>query len=403
MLAEPTDSVVSVHGQRVGRLTRLNDDEDFRFRFLPEYADAAPRRILGQQFVDRFPGGLASSGLPGWFANLLPQGPSRRLMEGWLGLPHDEDDFDLLRGLGDDLPGAVSLQPAQRGDGEPLALAPAPAATAGPTSFSLAGAQRKLLIREGERGLVLPAAGEQGSYIAKFRDPEYGDLPRLEHATTRWAREAGIDTHQTQLVPSSSISGMPEPLASEAGEALLATRFDRRTDAPGQEPARVHCEDFCQVLGLAPGNDQFRPVLRQIGNVVAHLCPWSFEELVRRTVFNIVCGNGDAHAKNFALIYDDTDRASLSPAYDLLATVVVPDVQRRLCLWPEADAAFEGWTREKLVGVFRGLLLTDAELDRTVGDAVDRARRAWVDAADGFGLPEEHREEIDRHLAGLRL
>ena len=52
----------------------------------------------------------------------------------------------------------------------------------------------------------------------------------------------------------------------------------------------------------------------------------SLREAVRRTVFNLLVGNGDAHLKNWSLIYPDRRRARLSPAYDLVCTAVhLPD------------------------------------------------------------------------------
>ena len=48
----------------------------------------------------------------------------------------------------------------------------------------------------------------------------------------------------------------------------------------------------------------------------------SLREMVRRTVFNLLVGNGDAHLKNWSLIYPDRKRARLSPAYDLVCTAV---------------------------------------------------------------------------------
>jgi serine/threonine-protein kinase HipA len=44
-------------------------------------------------------------------------------------------------------------------------------------------------------------------------------------------------------------------------------------------------------------------------------------EYTRRLVFNTMIGNGDAHLKNWSLIYRDGRSAALSPAYDLISTV----------------------------------------------------------------------------------
>jgi serine/threonine-protein kinase HipA len=47
------------------------------------------------------------------------------------------------------------------------------------------------------------------------------------------------------------------------------------------------------------------------------------KELVERLLFNLLIGNGDAHGKNFALLFD-AQGARLAPAYDLLCTQAYP-------------------------------------------------------------------------------
>ena len=40
------------------------------------------------------------------------------------------------------------------------------------------------------------------------------------------------------------------------------------------------------------------------------------------TVINFLVQNGDAHLKNFGLVYDDIDNINLAPAYDVVSTTV---------------------------------------------------------------------------------
>jgi serine/threonine-protein kinase HipA len=44
--------------------------------------------------------------------------------------------------------------------------------------------------------------------------------------------------------------------------------------------------------------------------------------VIDRIVLNVLVGNGDAHLKNWAVIYPDGVRAILSPLYDVLPTVL---------------------------------------------------------------------------------
>lgn len=44
--------------------------------------------------------------------------------------------------------------------------------------------------------------------------------------------------------------------------------------------------------------------------------------MIDRIVLNILVGNGDAHVKNWTFIYPDGSRPQLSPAYDIVPTVL---------------------------------------------------------------------------------
>lgn len=48
----------------------------------------------------------------------------------------------------------------------------------------------------------------------------------------------------------------------------------------------------------------------------------ALNEVVRRIAFCLAVGNGDAHLKNWSLIYHDRRIPTLSPAYDLVSTTV---------------------------------------------------------------------------------
>jgi len=58
--------------------------------------------------------------------------------------------------------------------------------------------------------------------------------------------------------------------------------------------------------------------------LIFDLFPNRFEQLaefIRRLVVNILIGNGDAHLKNWSVIYQDKVTPQLAPGYDLVSTV----------------------------------------------------------------------------------
>src|SRR5688572_25645005 len=109
---------VELHGKLIGTLTRLPDDRSL-FAFTKDYIQDENRDTLSLSFKDIY-GGLDSetrptqTKAPPFFANLLPEGPLRTYLAARAGV-NEARDFFLLWVLGRDLPGAVTLSPA---DGE---------------------------------------------------------------------------------------------------------------------------------------------------------------------------------------------------------------------------------------------------------------------------------------------
>lgn len=389
----PATAEVSLKGRRVGWLDFYEEALAYRLEFDPEWLRAGNREVLAQQFEDRLPRPVESHGLPQWFQELLPQGPLRRFVEKRLGLSPG-DEFELLLALGGDLPGAVTVRPAaprstvRRPPSSPPP--PSPPVAGLQLGFSLAGAQWKLSVRRGDRGLVVPTQGHTGDFIAKFADPQYGDLPRVEHATAQWARAAGIDVPPTQLVSTADFEALPEGLPTGDGTVYLIERFDR-------DPV-VHIEDFAQVLGRA---DQQRGTSEEIGVVLHALAPEDVQPFVERLAFNVVCGNGDAHLKNWSLWYPDGRIGRLSPAYDLVPSVLyLPTDTLTLPIGGCRDFAAVGAAHFHLLADACGLAR------EVVGGWAEatarRARSAFVARGEDLFLPH-HRAALAAHIGRIRL
>ncbi|HSO00281.1 MAG TPA: HipA domain-containing protein [Candidatus Nanopelagicales bacterium] len=384
----------------VGVLHRFEDD-DYRFSFDPAWLADPERSVLGQFFEDRRPSDIVTVGHPPvWFLHLLPQGPLRRSIARQHGLEQG-DHFDLLRVLGEDLPGAVVVAPCEPPSPRRPRALPVPTPAEGALRFSLAGQQWKLSVREGERGLVLPLGGETGTWIAKFHDPTYADLPRVELATARWAKEAGIEVPRFLERSVSDFENIPEATPTGDGSVFLIERFDR-----GPGGARVHMEDFAQVLDREPGRAQYAGRYEHIAEILAYVAPQDLRAFCERLVFCVLCGNTDAHLKNWSLLYPDGRSARLSPAYDLVATVLyVPplDDELALNLGKPGSRRFE----EVSVASFQFLAeVTGRSFDEVAGwvrEAAERTRTAWRELAPELPLRGEERARIDAHLARVPL
>lgn len=383
------------------------DDESQRFSFDERYVAAfrTDRPILGQIFEDRFPNAMYVGGPICWFAHLLPQGVMRRWRCRLLNL--DEDDaFGLLAALGSDLPGAVILTPASSRlhDHPSDKRTPPREEPAGTTDsvlrFSLAGAQWKLSARSLGRGLTTRATAGGTACIAKFHAPEFAGLPRCEFATMNWARAAGLVVPPCALHNVADFDAIPDELPIGDGSVFVIDRFDRCVG--GQE--RLHMEDFGQILDRPPGDRQYDGSYEEIAAVLHWIAPESAGEFVRLLVFNVLCGNGDAHLKNFSILYRQPRTPELSPAYDLVSTIqYCPPGKETLALSLQGSREFAAVSVASFDRVLAVLGLGRADGQRLISDAVVATREAWQRSEVRSEFTTMQAERIDDHLRAVPL
>lgn len=355
----------------VGELSLLPSDIT-EFEFFDEYRTMPRRPVLGQAFEDDlFERHRSRMALPPFFSNLLPEGALRDLIARRLDVSPAREFFLLAR-LGEDLPGAVRAVVNATLPEQPPDSAEVEAASAGPLKFSLAGVQLKLsMLREG-RGLTLPTTGQGGDWIVKLPGSKHRGVPENEFVTMQWARRVGLDVADAELVRVEELRGLPEGLGAVGELALAVRRFDR--PAPG---VRIHIEDFAQVLHKYPQEKYGSTNYETLGRVILRTAgERAFDEFVQRLAFVIVSANGDAHIKNWSLIYRNPFRAELSPAYDLVSTVefLHPDT-----LALNIDRTKE-WSRLSLAhfAAFANRVGVDAaRVKQLVRGVVQRALEAW--------------------------
>jgi serine/threonine-protein kinase HipA len=386
-------ALVLLHQRPVGTLQRLNEDQDFVFAFEEAWLDDPLRPVLGQLFEDRKPRALKTSGLPCWFAHLLPQGPWRRHLQRWAGLDlEDNDDFGLLLAMGHDLPGAVTLAPLTRsGPGAALVRAAAPLEAPSGYKFSLAGAQWKLSVQR-DKQLLAPVYGQQGAFIAKFEALAFPHLPRVEGAATQWARLAGIDAHSVELLSTDEFIDLPAEIPNQERRCLLLRRFDRSPQGA------IHMEDFGQVSDIVPAN-LYKSSYEAIGALIRWLCPEDKGEYIKRLVFMVLSGNGDAHLKNWSVLYPDGRTARLSPAYDLVPTVLYnPNDDLALTLNGSKSFVIDA---SALAPLARALDLGHGEVARLATDAWEQIRDTWARERLHLDLTDNERGRLQQHLDRL--
>ncbi len=332
-----------------------------------------------------------------WFSNLLPEGALRELV--MRGLPTGATtDFDILAHLGHDLPGAVVVRAEDGPAAGPMPSREGPSDASRPIRFSLAGVQLKMSMLKQDERLTFPATGINGDIIAKLPSERYAMLPELEYSCMKLAEAAGVTIPHCELVPTGAVAGITPDLLK--GDHVLAIkRFDRTAN-----DARVHVEDFCQVMQApkerkytAANEETVMNLARRFGRGTR-----DYLEIVRRTTVNILLGNGDAHLKNHSLIYEDGISGALSPAYDIVATFVYDGSNELALKFRDSyDSTIIGLARFQRAAELAGV--PEKVVRKEVIRTVERASDIWVTMLKDLPLSRDHGRMIVNRMETLRL
>jgi len=172
--------------------------------------------------------------------------------------------------------------------------------------------------------------------------------------------------------PESRNRPVPEDMPTGDGVAFVIERFDRTPTG------RIHIEDFGQILDRPPGHAQYSGSYEEIASVIRWIAPDSAEEFLKTIIFHVIAGNGDAHLKNFSVIYPDTRNAVLSPAYDIVSTVLyVKPGKEELALKLAGQKKFSCINHGSFAQLFDNLGLEHAFGERIVKDFADTVIGAW--------------------------
>lgn len=342
--------------------------------------------------------------LPPWFAGLLPEGALRQLVIQEMG-PGDHDQFDLLARLGRDLPGAVitPLETEAAASFGPLRLDAVGDFKAiepdGVVKFSLAGVQLKFTAGISGDRLTAPARAGDGRCIIKAPTDRYPGLPQAEHAAMTLARLAGVNAAETRLAKVDHIDGIPREFFEHGEHALAVTRFDRTP-----EGGRIHMEDAGQIIGAVGERKYTMANTETILNMIRRFSTdWRADVLegIRRIVVDILIGNGDNHLKNWSFIFPAPGEVRLSPAYDIVPTVLYAP-RDDLALQFAGARQFANVTLKRFHRVSEFLGLDPAWIEAEICDQVRRAVRQWPDLLNTL-LPNPQAETLIRRLGTLTL
>ena len=326
-------------GQSVGQL--IQADGRLSFSYSPRWLQSPSAQPLSRSLPLR-PETFDDKATRPFFAGLLPEGDKRKLVAMALQVS-PQNDYALLNGIGGECAGAVTLlEPGQQptglpseqyvrwlDDGELIAILdelPRRPMLAGKDGLrlSLAGAQDKLPVVFVNGHIGLPKQNTPSSHILKPA------ISAVEGSVYNEGLCMALAMRLKLSVASTSIRRVADRVY------LLVERYDRLRQPDGSLQ-RLHQEDFCQALGVAPEykyQNEGGPDLTQCFELIRKAtrpCAPQVLRLLDYVIFNALIGNHDAHAKNFSLIY--TRRGTvLAPLYDTLSTAVYANLTDKMAM-----------------------------------------------------------------------
>lgn len=177
----------------------------------------------------------------------------------------------------------------------------------------ISGVQPKVLVPEQQDFELRRATSKTSDLIIKSGRDEFPGLAINEFLCMSIAKEAGI------LVPQFYLS--------DNARLFVMRRFDR-----DEQLNPIGFEDMAALMGLS-ADQKYSKSYAAIAKAIRLFCPannqrTSLDQLFDYIALSCIVGNGDAHLKNFGLLYSEpTQRdARLAPAYDIVnTTAYIPE------------------------------------------------------------------------------
>ena len=217
--------------------------------------------------------------------------------------------------------------------------------------------------------------GLWGSYILKPPTPHYPQLPEIEDLTMHLASLAKIN-----IVPHSLIR------LKSGNLAYITKRIDRT------KTGKIHIEDLCQLTEKLT-EDKYYGSYEQIAKTILKYSANPGLDIVyffEQVLFSFLIGNSDMHLKNISLINQPGIGYVLSPAYDIVATVIVNPYDKE-----ELALTLNGKKRKikriDFTTAFNNFHL-EVKQQENIFRKMEKARNMWMDFIDISFLSEDFKE-----------
>lgn len=291
---------VYVSGRKVGKLSR----EGARRYILNYLPDTSPLDYVSISMPVRAESWVFEGKLHPFFEMNLPEGIRREIIAATFGKAMISEEMGLLAIVGNDSIGRVQIVP----EGLPInwketCLVDVNALNESDTdaffadaltryaSQGVSGVQPKVLLSDHRLTL------KSNQWIMKHDGNDSPGLSFNEYLSMEAARQSGLT--------------VPRCLLTSDGKSLLVERFDLNSGF----------EDFCSLLGLPPVEKYSGSIERmlKIASLIVNQDRIKMkEDILKSIIVNVCLGNGDAHLKNFGILYHDK-KVGLAPFFDIVS------------------------------------------------------------------------------------
>jgi serine/threonine-protein kinase HipA len=380
-------------GDRAATLTRTADG--LEFRYLDDWIAVGGAPVATTLPLRAGPVLRPAGALPSYFAGLLPEGRRLGALRRAVKTSAD-DELSLLLAVGADAVGDVQVVPA----GVVPAEVPPRIAIEDIAEASFADLLTELGIRAQRTALPgmqdktsaaminLPVARAGERFILKLNPiSEYPHLVENEAFFLDAAHASGLTVPPHSLV-----------VDRDGAPGLLVRRFDRMTVAG--ELRALAVEDGCQATDRPPADKYLIGTDRTFGALSA-VCDASVlaaRELVRQLAFAYLTGNGDAHAKNFSVLQEQSGEWRVSPVYDVPCSHLYGDTTMAMSINGRAGSEFGA---KDFVALGAALGVPERATRRALTELADRTDR-WLPELDALPFDRTQVSKLRRVIQHRR-
>ncbi|AHJ12461.1 type II toxin-antitoxin system HipA family toxin [Sulfurospirillum multivorans] len=301
----PDSLHVKVSNEKVGSI--LLENNEYIFDYTTENQDAFVSLSMPVRAKS-----YANPKLHPIFEMHLPEGYLLSIIKKHFSKITKTDDFGLLQLMAHSIKGRLTYEADATQAEAPLSLD----ALLHPKSETLFD---ELVSRF---ALNSPLSGVQPKVLAKVRDKV--TLPLQEYIVKSWGDEyphlALNEFYCMSIVKQADIK-VPEFYLSDDNKLFIMKRFDIKDDG-----SYLGFEDMC-VLQARQADEKYEGSYEYVAkSIKTFVSPKhkkkALRDFFKMMVINTLVQNGDAHLKNFGVLYENIHDIWLAPAYDVVCTTL---------------------------------------------------------------------------------